>query len=115
LVNAIKLGVVILCAALVFGAANGAEADSDNVQDVTFAQARTCRVIDTLSVENQSSPDEDIERGAIRKAKARAAEKGGDAILIQSTVVTPSTAAGGPSVMTLKGQILVCHSDVAAK
>ena len=115
MVNAVKLGVIIFCAALVSGAANGSEADSDNVQNITFAQARACRVIDTLSVENQSSPDEDIERGAIRKAKARAAERGGDAILIQSTSILPSTAAGAPSVMTLKGQILVCHPDAVAK
>ena len=114
MVNAVKLGVVTFCAALVWGCVGEPETGPDNVQNITYAQARACRVVDTFSVENQFSPDEDIERGGIRKARARAVERGGDAILVQSTTVVPSTAAGAPSVMTLKGQILVCRPDAVA-
>jgi hypothetical protein len=107
--------VLTICAVLVWGCAGRSETGPDNVQTVTYSQARACRVVDTFSVENQSAADEDIERGATRKAWARAVERGGDAILIQSTSVTPSRGSGTPSVMTLKGQILVCPPDVAAK
>lgn len=115
MISGVKLGVLSICALPFFGGVSVSDAGPNTVQTITFAQARACRVVGTFNVENQYSSDEDVERGALRKARERAIESGGDAILVQSTSVVPSQASGVPAVMTLKGQILVCRPDGATK
>ena len=115
MINGAKLGVAIICAALVWGCAGEPRINSAAVQDVTFTQARSCSVVDTFRVESRSTPVLDIEREGLRLARTKAAERGGDAILLQSTSLTPSSANGALTVMTLKGQILVCRPNVASK
>lgn len=121
---AVRLGIAGLCASVVCGCASEnisrlnpwsgdpeqqrAEADRGAVRTIGFADSRSCRFIDRFTVKHQSQQGDDSTRAGEALARRQAADKGGNAILIDSVSHTPALGAGKPAVYAAQGAIYAC-------
>jgi hypothetical protein len=107
------LGMTVFCAVVLAGCDSvpdmgGGHSERADIQTLAMGQTSSCQFIADVSAASSYGEDQDIQRSATLKIFALAAEKGGNAVLIWSTVARTSSQTNNPATMSMTAKVYAC-------